>query len=190
MYVRVFQGTPQHPTGLRRQWLHGEWSKTAAGCGADDAVGGLASSGQWFGVLRWAHEPIPVPQPHGVLEGLLAEVRSFDSADVEVLGAGCPAEGATFVQVMEARVADRAGWSDADKVAVPLYAAARPDWLGSLRIWRPGGRLTVLDSFTSEAEARAGEAAVPTVEEKAAYDAWFGFMTDVEWHDLQEPWRD
>lgn len=190
MYVRVFQGTPQHPTGLRKQWLHGEWSKTAAECGADDAVAGLASSGQWLGVLRWVDEPHPRPEPHGVLEGLIADVQSFDSTDVEVVGAGCPAEGAAFVQIMQARVADRAGWADADKVAVPLYTAARPDFLGSLRIWGPGGRLTVIDSFTTEAEARAGEAAPTTVEQKAAYDAWFGYLSGIEWHDLREPWRD
>lgn len=189
MYVRVFQGAQQHPTGLRKQWLHGEWSKTVAESDADDAVGGLTSSGQWIGILRWAHAPSPVPEPHGALEGLLSSVQSFDSEDIDVIGAGCPTEGATFVQIMQATVANRADWADADKVAIPLYAAARPDFVGSLRIWGPGGRLTVVDSFTSEAAARAGEALPPSVEQKAAYDTWFGHLTNVEWHDISDPWR-
>jgi hypothetical protein len=189
MFVRVFQGTPQHPTGLRKQWLRGEWRTLASGSGADGAVGGLASSGQWLGVLQWHTTPDPVPAAHDTLESLLADVRSFDSADVEVVLAGAPAEGAEFVQIMQARVADRAGWAAADGVALPLYAEARPDFLGSLRIWEPGGRLTVVDSFTSEAEARAGEAASPSAEAKEAYQAWFDHLSGIVWHDIRNPWR-
>lgn len=62
-----------------------------------------------------------------------------------------------------------------------------PDFLGTLRVWQ-GDLLTVVDSFRSEADARAGEARGATADERAAYDTWFGHLRDVEWHDLTALW--
>jgi hypothetical protein len=169
-HTRLLHGRPTDLDALRTRW-------TALRADAGAGVAGVTSAGTWWGVLRNPAGAVPPPP----------ELAVLDSADVQLLLAGSPAPGAGFIQIMRARVTDRGGWSAADAVAVPLFAAARPDFLGTLRVWH-GDRLTVVDSFSSEAEARAGEARGATPAEQAAYDAWFGFLTDVEWHDLTAPW--
>lgn len=182
MYVQVFMGRPSRPARLRQEW-------EAVRFGAEASVAGPTLGGGWLGLLRHEVEPEPLPA------ALLAVVEScfpgplarFASADAQTVLAGSPASGAGFVQVMQARVADRAGWAAADVEAVPRFAAARPDFLGSLRVWS-GDRLTVVDSFRSEPEARAGEAQVPAPADQAAYSRWFSFLEEVSWYDITEIW--
>lgn len=182
MYARVLAGRPHRLDRLRQEW-------PALRVDAGAAVAGLTPAGGWVGVLRFEGPPTP-PDPalaaavEGCFEGA---PTNFDSADIQLVLAGSPAPGAGFVQVMQARVADRAGWTLADADAVPRFAAARPDFLGSLRIWHDG-LLTVVDSFSSEAAARAGEASAPSPEDQAAYLRWFSFLAEVAWHDLLDPW--
>lgn len=182
MYVQVLMGRPHRPARLRQEW-------EAVRSGAEAAVAGPTLGGGWLGVLRHDAEPEPMSA------ALLAVVEAcfpgplsrFGSADAQTVLAGSPAPGAGFVQVMQARVADRAGWTAADVEAVPRFAAARPDFLGSLRVWS-GDRLTVVDSFRSEAEARLGEAQVPAPADQAAYSRWFSFLVEVSWYDITELW--
>jgi hypothetical protein len=182
MYVQVYQGRPNRPARLQQEW-------EAVRSGAEASVAGPTVGGGWIGVLRHAAEPEPLaPALLAVFEGCFpTPLTRLGSADVQTWLAGSPAPGAAFVQVMQARVADRAGWAAADADAVPRFAAARPDFLGSLRVWN-GDLLTVVDSFKTEAEARAGEAQVPAPEDQAAYSRWFSFLAEVAWHDITEIW--
>jgi len=176
--VRLLYGRPTDLDVLRARW-------TELRADAIAGVAGVTTAGDWWGVLR---HPIDAAPPTPDLATCLAAAPTvLDSADVQLLLAGAPAPGAGFVQIMRARVRDRAGWAAADAAAIPLFAAARQDFLGTLRVWQ-GDLLTVVDSFSSEAQARAGEARGASPEEKPAYDAWFSFLSDVEWHDLTAPW--
>ena len=182
MYVQVFTGRPHRPARLRQEW-------EALRLGAEASVAGLTLAGEWVAVLRHAG---PVPPPDRALlsavEGCLTRPRSaFATEDVQEVLAGAPAPGAEFIQVMQAKVTGRAGWAEADVDALRRFRAARPDFLGSLRAWH-GDRLTVVDSYRTEAEARAGEAVVPSAEDEAAYRRWFSHLGDVSWHDLLERW--
>jgi len=178
--ARLLHGRPHDGVDLRAQWA-------GLRAAASSGVAGLTADGEWWGVLRHPADATPAP-PNGAFAACFVDPPVvLDSPDVQLLLAGSPAPGAGFVQIMRARVRDRAGWSRADEVAVPLFAAARPDFLGTLRVWQ-GDMLTVVDSFSSEAAARAGEQRGATTAEQAAYDAWFGYLRDVEWHDLTAPW--
>lgn len=117
----------------------------------------------------------------GGFEGALV----IEAEDATTVLAGSPAPGSEFIQVMTARVNDRAAWEAAE--AVPGFAAARPDFLGSLRMWQ-GDRLVVIDSYSSVVAARAGEAQPSAPEDEAAYARWFSCLTEVEWLNLEEPW--
>lgn len=181
--------------------LRAAWSVLSAQPGVVAAVAGPATAGGWAGVLvARAGQAIAADDAGGGPDGVDPEaMRALyraapglewsGSEDFQFVMAGLPADGCAFVQVMEATVSDREAWAKVDSEGVPRFAAVRPDFLGSLRVWRPGGRLTVIDSFTSEAEARAGEAVPPPPGDQAVYDAWFGFLSDVVWHDLVNPWR-
>jgi hypothetical protein len=176
-HARLIHGRPRDDAELRGHW---------AALRADArAVAGMTATGDWWGLLRHTGDP---PAPDDAFAACFEPAPTLlDSADLQVLLAGSPAPGAGFVQIMRARVRNRAAWAAADELAVPLFAAARPDFLGTLRMWQ-GDRLAVVDSFSSEAQARAGEARGATATEQAAYDAWFAHLADVEWHDLTAPW--
>jgi hypothetical protein len=178
--ARLLHGRPREGVDLRAHWA-------GLRVGARAGVAGLTAAGEWWGVLRHPAEAT-APAPNGAFVAcFLDPPEVLDYPDPQVRLAGSPAPGAGFIQIMRARVSDRAGWSAADEVAVPLFAAARPDFLGTLRVWQDD-LLTVVDSFSSEAEARAGEQRGATAAEQVAYDAWFGYLSAIEWHDLTAPW--
>lgn len=58
-----------------------------------------------------------------------------------------------------------------------------------MRAWTAPDRLTVVDWFTSEAEARAGEAAEIPADLGSLFGEWMSLLHDVEWNDLVEPWQ-
>jgi hypothetical protein len=179
-HTRLLHGRPRAGGDLRAQWA-------ALRAAADHGVAGLTATGDWWGVLRHPVDATPPPPDDAFTACFEAPPTRLDSPDVQLLLAGSPAPGAGFLQIMRARVHDRIGWCAADEVAVPLFVRARPDFLGTLRVWH-GDLLTVVDSFSSEADARAGEQRGADPAEQAAYDAWFGHLRDVEWHDLTAPW--
>lgn len=182
MYVQVVRGSPHRADRLRQEWA-------ALRADSEASVAGLTATGEWIAALRHGG---PDTRPGDVLPAAVSACfplppEVVGSPDAHLVLAGTPAPGAAFIQVMRARVADRAGWAAADADAVPRFAAARPDFLGSLRVWG-ADLLTVVDSFSSEAAARAGEAVVPEPADQAAYVRWFSYLTEVSWHDLVELW--
>ena len=174
MTVRVLRGRPRDVEVLRR-----DWAKLRTG--ASVSVAGTDASGEWHAVMI---EPDGEP----AVDALdVDDLEWFDSDDAQSVLAGAPAPGAEFIQLMTARVSDRAAWAELDREAIPRFATIRPDFLGSLRIWR-GDLLTVVDSYRTEAEARAGEARGHSARDQALFDAWFGYLSNVRWHDLIPPW--
>ena len=174
MTVRVLRGRPRDVEALRREW---EKLRTEA----STSVAGVDASGEWLAVMV---EPTVAPSIASFVE---EDLEWFDSDDVQAVLAGAPAPGAEFIQLMTARVSDRAAWAELDREAIPRFATIRPDFLGSLRIWR-GDLLTVVDSYRTETEARAGEARGHSARDQALFDAWFGHLSNVRWHDLIPPW--
>jgi hypothetical protein len=62
--------------------------------------------------------------------------------------------------------------------------SARPDLIGSLRVWLSGGKFVEAAYFTSEQDARAGETSPEFSGPQQAYMDLFGDMT---FHDLHDP---
>jgi hypothetical protein len=111
-----------------------------------------------------------------------------DSSEVDVDTNGDPAS-ATFVQVMQGRTSDpeRARRMMAEDSTD--WSAFRPDMLGSVAAGHDGGAYTMVMWFTSEAEAREGEAKEPPPELKAQMDE-MGTLSvgEPEFFDLKDPW--
>jgi hypothetical protein len=116
------------------------------------------------------------------------EVVFTDSEDVEeFLGGGSDSAG--FVQIMKVAGLDRAIMAKLDEVLVSIAPETRPELLGGLRIWTaPDSGYNVV-YFTTEAAARAGEAAdaigtaAPEVTEHLA-----ALRSNAEFIDLTDPW--
>lgn len=107
-----------------------------------------------------------------------------ETTDVSLLFDGQPA-AAGFVQVMEGRVTDRA---KADAFETPELVAqlraARPDLLGSIRAWFDGNDFVEIAYFTSETDARKGEA---TAEFDAPREDFVALYGEISYTDLRDP---
>ena len=118
-------------------------------------------------------------------EPLLDGAPTFrESSDTSLLFDG-PSSAATFVQVMEGTVPDRAKAEAAESPEVEAQIKkARPDLLGGLRVWFDGGSYVEAAYFTSEEEARKGETSTEFEGPQMDFEAVFGTPT---YTDLRNP---
>lgn len=160
------------------------WRGSAAGVTAAEELVGMVRTGP--GV-----DPATSPAARTAWEGLVAALGGPPAveatADVSVVG-DASASGAGFVQFMRARVADRGRLEELEAAITDDFAALRPDFLAGIRAWTAPDRLMVVDFFSSEAEARAGEARPLPAGLRASFEEWLGLLDEVEWFDLPHPW--
>ena len=111
-----------------------------------------------------------------------------DSSDVQVDTNGDPGT-ATFVQVMQGRTNDPERARRLMAEDSTDWSAFRPDMLGSVAAGHDGGAYTMVMWFTSEAEAREGEAKEPPPELKAQMEEMGKLSVgEPEFFDLKDPW--
>lgn len=101
-------------------------------------------------------------------------------------GSGDPT-AAGFVQVIRATVPDRARFEAVEESLGPAFVAHRPDFLAGYRVWLSDSELVAVDFFSSEAEARAGEAKEMPDELRRGFADWMASLEDVEWLNLPDP---
>jgi hypothetical protein len=107
-----------------------------------------------------------------------------DSSDVDTFLSG-PTTAAGFVQVMKVKGVDRAQAQHMDDLFEKLAPDMRPDLLGSLRVWTSPDTYIEANYFTSEAEARAGEAKDMPPEAQELMAEFGEAMSGAEYLDLQ-----
>ncbi|MFP5319446.1 MAG: hypothetical protein ACLGI2_14280 [Acidimicrobiia bacterium] len=146
-------------------------------------TGGVTAAAELIAVALF---PSPADVPRGWGQGL-DEFSVFGTGDVAQSGDGVAPE-AGFVQMMLARVADRATLERIEAELEEGFRRWRPDFLGGYRIWLPDGRVLALDYFSSEADARAGENSEPPPEVAEKFPQWLAQLSDTEWFDLPDPW--
>jgi hypothetical protein len=86
------------------------------------------------------------------------EIEFLDCDDVDAIFGG-GSDQAGFVQVIEGRAKDPAAMKSQGAAMEDALRATRPDILGGLIAWHPDRGFTQIVYFTSEADARAAEAA-------------------------------
>ena len=174
---------------LRRRW--DRWHQQAAATSAHwlGSTGGLAPGGDWLAAVRYSYEEAARTAAQAATD-LLPDATTIEvTGDVHLVeGNGSPADG-TFVQFMRARVPERHRLEAVEESVGDRFAAHRTDFLAGLRAWTGPDRLTVVDWFTSEADARAGEAIDIPADLGALFGEWMSLLHDVEWYDLRQPWQ-
>ncbi len=190
-FVLLARGPGGDPDVLHRTW--DEWHDRLASETADwlGSTGGIASGGEWLAAVRYSSEAAArAAAQAGTGPGFLSgDITVEVTGDVHLVeGNGSPA-GARFVQFMRARVPDRRRFEVLEAAAGDRFAAVRRDFLAGLRAWTGPDRLTVVDWFTSEADARAGEAIDLPADLGALFGEWMSLLHDVEWYDLTQPWQ-
>jgi hypothetical protein len=196
MFVQVIQGRVSEPDALRHAL--DQWQREVApgAVGWLGTTAGVTPDGDLVAVARFeseeaAHRNSDRPEQHRwwtetarLLEG---DAVFHDCPDVDTFLAG-GSDQAGFVQVLQGTV------SDADRMweLMPEYSGLsdyRPEIIGGIiALDSDGTHFTQAVYFTSEREAREGEAKVPPAELSAALDESGELFEDVHYFDLTEPW--
>jgi hypothetical protein len=196
VFVQLFFGEPADADGLARQWH--AWTRDLApgATGWLGSTGGVSQQGSFCGAARFESEASARANSDRPEQGewwkatdamFSGPVTFVDSSDVTVVHGG-GSDDAGFVQLMRATCSDRARLEALEAEVEDLFQQWRPDFIGGLRVWEPGGTLTGVDYFTSVEEARAGEASAPPPGLAEKFGEWQGLLSEVSWYDITDPW--
>jgi hypothetical protein len=197
MFVQVIQGKLTDPSAMRaagERWLE----QLAPGAtGWLGTTSGVTEDGRFILLARFTSEDAAMRNSDRPEQGeWWAEMAKLfdgepvfrDSTRVLVDVRGNP-DDAGFVQVMQG------GSSDPDRAWKLMeeddtdWSAFRPDILGSISIGHADGRWTMVNYFTSEAEARAGEQKEAPAELQQQMEELMSLSTgEPEFLDITEPW--
>lgn len=197
MFVQVIEGKVSDPAAVKElvdRWVADLSSEAGGWLGT---TAGVTSSGRMLAVVRFEDEAAARRNSDRPEQGAWwAEMSKLiendpvfrDSDRVMVDVRGNP-EDAGFVQVMQG------GSTDPDRAWKVMeaddtdWSAFRPEIIGSLNIGHAGGKWTVVNYFTSEAEAREGEKKEPTAEMQAQMEELMSLSDgEPEFLDITEPW--
>jgi hypothetical protein len=167
MFVQVIQGPVSDAAELRArmdEWLQ-ELAPGATGWLGSTA--GVTADGQFIGVVRFDTEEHARANSDRTEQDqwwaqtakiFTAEPTFIESTEVDIDQHGDP-DKAGFVQVMQGRTKDpeRVRALMNDSTTASAMADARPDVIGMVAVTYDRGAYTVVNYFTSEAEARKGE---------------------------------
>jgi hypothetical protein len=193
MFVQVIKGRTRDAAGVRRQSERWRDEIRPGAVGFLGSTIGIADDGTFVALARFTDEAAAKENANRPEQGAWWEetAKLFDgepsfreSSDTATLFEG-GSDRAGFVQVMEGTAADRA---KAEAMETPELVdqlrAARPDLLGSLRVWFPDNSYVEAAYFTSEADARKGETSNDFSGPGEELAAAFGEMT---FTDLRDP---
>jgi hypothetical protein len=197
MFVQVIEATTSDPAAVRAamdRWMQ-ELAPGATGWLGSTA--GMTPDGQMVAVVRFDTEEHARANSDRAEQGeWWAEMAKLfdsdpvfrDSTRVLVDVRGNPDE-AGFVQVMQGGSTDpERAWKLMEEDDTD-WSAFRPDILGSISIGHADGRWTMVNYFTSEAEARAGEQKEAPAELQQQMEELMSLSTgEPEFLDIAEPW--
>ncbi len=197
MFIQVITGRTKDADGLKRQ---SERWQSEVGSGAKGylgSTGGVAEDSTAIFIARFDSQQAAQANSDRPEQGAWwAETEKYfdgpvtfrDCTEVDqTLGGGSDQAG--FVQIMQGRVKDKERLRELEAEWMPKMTEQRPDVIGSTRAW-DGDLFTEAIYFTSEAEARKGEASMS--EGGDAADGMEEYMSlidgDVTYIDLKDPW--
>lgn len=194
MFIQVIQGKTSDAASLRRQSDRWDEELKPGAKGYLGTTGGVADDGTAIFFARFESEDAARANSDRPEQGAWwnetakcfdGEVAFRDCREVDTTLAG-GSDDAGFVQIMQGRVANKDRLKELEKEFMPRMQQMRPDVIGSVRAW-DGDRFVEAIYFTSEAEARKGEAAMGD----SLPDEFQEFMSltqDVTYVDLKDPW--
>jgi hypothetical protein len=196
MFVQVVTGKTSDRAALRAQLERWPAELKSGAVGYLGGTLGIADDGTLVGLARFKDAASAAKNSERPEQGvwweqtaklLDGEATFRESSDVTLLFDG-GSDKATFVQIMEGTITDRAKAEsfEAGEMLEQLRSA-RPDLLGGVRVWLDGGKYVEAAYFTSEADARKNEASAEFAGPQAEYAALFGEMT---FTDLRDPLLD
>jgi hypothetical protein len=196
MFVQVIEGRVADRDGLQRQMDRWMTELRPGATGFLGSTAGVTDDGSAIAFARFDSAAAAKANSERPEQGeWWAETQKFydgeveftDSDDVETfLGGG--SDDAGFVQVMKGSGTDREQLRAMDESFEKHAGSFRPDLVGVLRVWT--GPATYIEAayFTSEADARAGEAKEPPAELADEMKQFEALTANIEFLDLRDPW--
>ena len=198
MFAQIIRGKVSDPTAVRPvvdRWMTGLGPTAKGWLGS---TSGVTDDKEVFVLVRFESEEAARANSDRPEQGAWwADMEKVfdgpptfqDSNDLQVDTSGDP-DAAGFVQVMTGQVTD----PDRAKqlmAAQPDMRTLRPDILGSVSVGHEDGKWTMVIYFTSEADAREGEAKqMPPEALKAMEEMQALSVGQPEFLDLKTPWLD
>jgi hypothetical protein len=193
MFVQVIKGKTNDPDGIRAQGEKWREEVRPGAVGFLGSTAGVADDGTFVAIARFEDEAAATANADRPEQSAWWEEMSgyFDgeptfreSSDTATLLDG-GSDDAGFVQVMEGTVTDRAKAEamERDPALLEQLRTARPDLIGSVRVWF-GDEFVDTAYFTSEEEARKGESSADFEGPGEEFNELFGEMTFI---DLKDP---
>lgn len=197
MFVQVIEGRVRDAEGLRSQWQSWMQELAPSAIGWLGSTAGITADDRFIAAVRFESAEAAAENSNrsqqsqwwASTEKTLEDVSFHDSSDYSSsLGEG--SDDAGFVQIMHGRAVDRRRLEELDAAMEETLPEHRPDVIGGYQIWLPGDEFVAVNYFTSEEEARAGEAKELPGDLAERFSEWLSLMQDVRWYDLSEPWLD
>ena len=195
MFIQVIRGRVTDDEAMSRRGDAWQEEVAPVAIGFQGSVTGRTPDGEWITVARFASAAdaaanSALPEQQAWWE---ATAALFDGPPTFVQGDDTettldgPSADAGFVQVMIGAAQDRAALAAIEAEALPRLQAVHPAVLGGVRLW-DGDRGIEAVYFSSEAEARQGEAAMGADPELGELMGRMqAAMGEVEFLDLPEP---
>lgn len=192
MFVQIIRGRVPAPDAFLARFDRWQEELRPGATGFLGSTAGVSPDGDGFLLARFESEEAAEANSERPEQGRWWEETArtiesptfTDSTDVTTfLGGG--SDEADFVQVIDAKVAERDRFEKLFATMETELPTRRPDLLGGLVVWQGGDSMTHLAYFTNEAEAREHEAVQPEDEAVAArLGEWRSLMAELTFTDL------
>ena len=197
MFIQVINAKVVDAEGLKRQIDRWESDVRPGADGFLGSTSGITDDGQLVVFARFESEEAARRNSDRPEQGewwaetekMLDNVEFKDSVEVVTMGQG-GSDDAGFVQVMRGRVIDKAKMDELRGRMSEMDEAMRshrPDVIGDVVAVHADGSYTDAVYFTSESEARAGEAKEMSAEMQAMFEEFMGAFEIDDYLDLKEP---
>lgn len=196
MFIQVIEGKVRDAEAMHERLRVWERDLQPGAIGYLGSTGGCTADGDCIVIARFESEDAArrnSERPEqgewwGATEPLFdGSVTFHDTTDVQVMSRGELGD-AHFIQVMEGHVADRSRADTMTRESEDVVFEQRPDLLGSVTAYYGDGDYTELAYFTSEGEARAGEAKDMPPEMAEAFTEFQETFQVDRYLDIREPW--
>jgi hypothetical protein len=194
MFVQIIEGRARDADGIKA--LSEKWDRglRPGAVGYLGVTAGVTDDGRSISIVRFesaeaaranSERPEQAAWWSELAKCFDGQPTFTESTDTEeFLGGGSNSAG--FVQIMKTPRADRVQMKEMD-AQFDKFVGARPDLLGTFRVWTGPDSCIEAAYFTSEAEARAGEQKELPGELQAVMAEMGDMMKDTEFLDLKDP---
>jgi hypothetical protein len=196
MLIQVIEGKARDVEGLKARGDSWDAELKPGAVGYLGSTGGVTSDGTAVTVARFESPEAAAANSARPEQGAwFAQTAalydgdvSFADFELEQMSGGGGSDEAGFVQILRGRTKDAARMRELGEELSKAMPSLRPDYLGGYTAIRDDGEFVSVNYFTSEQDARKGEAQEYPPEVQALFDEMFADSEGLRFIDLSDPW--